>query len=298
MCSSTSVHFKQEHLSLWIGDNKIYNAFTPTIKNAYYENTARKVISDRYQWENEQFDTIDWTALSKATKIMGTPTLIRTSKTITKTLPVGRTMESRTVWREPHCPRCDEPIETCRHICQCPHPESRTIMGRSIQRLSNWLESVNTEQQLHTELISIISTWTSASPLPSTSTLPPISSQLEGRLHRSFSSYMDSHYKKINSKMKGLTWSSIFIQKLWTCIFNEQWECRNKIVHGMENSTKITREHQNLNFDIRQYYTQESSNDLLYSDRHLLERPITEVLRKPTAVKRAWLEDMNLAIIS
>ena len=306
MCSSTPVHFKQEGLSLWIGENKIYNAFTPTIKNAYYEDKARRVISERYRWENEQFDTTDWTALSKATKIMGTPTLIRMSKTVTKTLPVGRTMESRTVWREPHCPRCDEPIETCKHICQCPHPGSRMIMGKSIQRLSNWLESVNTEQQLHTELISIISTWTSSSTTPGTSMLPPISSQLElgwdhlmeGRLHRSFSSYMDSHYKNINSKMKGLTWSSLFIQKLWTCIFNEQWECRNKIVHGMEKSIKVTREHQNLNFDIRKHYTQESTSDLLHSDRHLLERPITEVLRKPTAVKRAWLEDMNLAIIS
>jgi len=304
MTTSTPVHFKQEGLSLWINQNKVYNAFNTTIKNKYYEDMAYETLSAKYNWKEGQFHNIDWEAISRAAKLMGTPTLIRISKTVTKTLPVGAVMETRRSWREPFCPRCDEPIETYDHICRCPHPASRKIMGRSIQKLSNWLESVNTEQNLHAELISIISMWTSSSKIPDTSLVLPISNQIsigwnhlmQGRIHRSFASYMDSHFRAINSKMKGLTWVSIFIQKIWTYLFNEQWECRNKVVHGLDKSMKITREHKNLAHDIKQWYKQETREDLLYTDRHLLEQSLTEILKKPTAVKRAWLAEMTLAV--
>ena len=304
MDSSSPIIFGNEGLSLWIGETKIYNKFISSVKNMYYDSKANSVLSSKYEWKNNEFTQIHWDATSKAASLLSTSTLIRISKVVTKTLPIGRVMENRKSWREAYCPRCENTIETCSHICKCPHQQSRTIMGKSIQKLSNWLQSVNTEQNLHDELILFISLWTSDSTLPLTSTILPIKLQLElgwyhlmeGRIHIAFAEYMDHHYKIINSRMKGLTWSSIFIQKLWSYIFNDQWECRNKIVHGIDKSRQSTREHQNLNYDIRQWYSSETSEDLLYADRHLLEPPLTETLRKTSAVKKAWLEDMKLAV--
>jgi len=303
MTTATPVSLKEEGLSLWMHNKKIYNAFLPFLKDKYYDEQAKQVLSLKYQWEDNQFDTVDWEAISKATKIMASSTLIRISKMVTHTLPVGKTMETRQTWRESYCPRCEAPLETCLHICQCPHTESRTIMGKSIQRLSNWLESVNTESKLHMEIISNISLWVSSAKLPTSSQTLPIHSQLtlgwhhlmEGRLHRSFSAYMESHFQQINSKMKGTTWSAIFIQKIWTYIFEDQWQIRNKVVHSRDDKTKSTREHQNLNFDIRKWHNDESSDRLLCRDRHLFSCSLTHILRKSTAVKRAWLEDIAIA---
>ena len=306
MTTATPVTFNQEGLSLWMNKNKIYNSFLSTIKDDYYDRQARSVLIPKYRWSPAQFDSVDWNSLSKASKIMASSTLIRISKMVTHTLPVGKTMESRQTWREPFCPRCDIPLETCSHICQCPHTESRKIMGKSIQSLSTWLESVNTEYMLHNEIISNISLWVSSTKLPESSMIEPIQSQLslgwhhlmEGRLHKSFTSYMDNHYRQINSRMKGTTWSAIFIQKVWTYIFEEQWKIRNKAVHSNEEKSKTTREHHNLNFDIRKWHSVETSDSLLSRDRHLFSRPLNYILRKPTAVKRAWLEDIAIAIDS
>ena len=152
-------------------------------------------------------------------------------------------------------------------------------MGQSIKRLSNWMESVHTEQELHSAIIMNISIWIFSSALLTASHICPIQNQLksgwahlmQGRLHKTFSAYMENHFRSINSKMKGRTWRALFIQKIWTYLFNEQWEARNKIVHVLDKTAKSKREHQNLNFDIKKWYDQESSNRLLHSDLYLME---------------------------
>ena len=120
---------------------------------------------------------------------------------------------------------------------------------------------------------------------------------MQGRIHSSFSTYMQDHYTKIHSQKKGVKWVSTLIQKLWTELFHQHWENRNHCGHGRDKAIKTTRENQNLRSTVRTLYSLEkqSTVPLLSQDRHLMERPLTELLHKPTAQKPAWIEDMKLA---
>jgi len=295
-----------EGLSLWHKSEKFYTAVDIQMRNKFYAKKAQSAMQHKYKWNSIQFSSIDWEAYEKATKMMHSSTLLKIAKCVTKTLPVGETMVTRNQWRQPFCSRCNHPSETIEHIYQCPQSDSRRIMGESIMRLDEWLEQVSTEPNLHSQLLLCISQWVTGTPLKSDATfITPIQTQIklgwfhlmQGRIHSSFSTYMQDHYTKIHSQKKGVKWVSTLIQKLWTELFNKQWEHRNKCVHGRDKATKTTRENQNLQLTVRTLYNLEkqSTVPLLSQDRHLMERPLTELLHKPTAQKRAWIEDIKLA---
>jgi len=295
-----------EGLSLWHKSEKFYTAVDIQMRNKFYAKKAQSAMQHKYKWNSIQFSSIDWEAYEKATKMMHSSTLLKIAKCVTKTLPVGETMVTRNQWHHPFCSRCNHPSETIEHIYQCPQSDSRRIMGESIMRLDEWLEKVSTEPNLHSQLLLCISQWVTGTPLKSDATfITPIQTQIklgwfhlmQGRIHSSFSTYMQDHYTKIHSQKKGVKWVSTLIQKLWTELFNKQWEHRNKCVHGRDKATKTTRENQNLQLTVRTLYNLEkqSTVPLLSQDRHLMERPLTELLHKPTAQKRAWIEDIKLA---
>jgi len=301
------VQLEGEGLSLWLHERKIYTAIEKQIRREYFDKKAKSVMSQKYDWNDEQFNLIDWQAYERATRLMHSSTLIKIAKCVTQTLPVGQTMETRKQWNQSYCPRCLHPVETVDHLYVCPHKESREIIGESIMALDEWLESASTEPILRSQLITIISQYVSGTPIQNTNDLlPPLQRQcligwkhfFQGRIHSTFAEYMQQYYQSINSKKRGKKWTATLIQKLWTVLFQKQWDHRNKCVHGREKTIKSTRENQNLQQTIRSLYTTEQQNrfPLLSRDRYLMDTPLTEIQRKPTAQKRAWIADMRLAI--
>jgi len=301
---SSITTFEGEGLSLWHHDSKIYSSFDSRLREIFHEKEAIETFHTKYGWTKETFQNISWDALEKATKSMSSPTIYRMSKYVTRTLPVGHVMDRRKKWQQPFCPRCNHPDETVEHIFHCPHTESRQIMSKSISLLDKWLAEMNTESHLHCDIIAIISLWITQQPIPTIEYSQPIQAQLnigwnhfmEGRMHTSLVSYMDGHYASISSRKTGITWCSMLIQRLWTTLFYDQWKIRNECVHGMNKRTNATREHINLNTQIKKAYEMHRAIPFLYQDQHLVDRPISNQIKKPTAQKRAWLEDVKLAI--
>jgi len=226
------------------------------------------------------------------------PLQVKIAKFITNTLPVGRNMERRHMWKESFCPRCGKDSENSFHILQCDNASAREILKKGIEDMCKVLSKLNTETELHLQLIHETTIWlTQGNSHTTTDMVLPIKKQkslgwnhfMEGRIHCEFEKYMDEHYTSVNSKKNGEMWVSVVIQTIWTKIFLPLWKHRNAAVHIINDKTKKSREHLNLNFSIRQIYTEAQKDNLLFKDRYLIEEPISQLLRSTTARKRGWI---------
>ena len=300
-----AVHFPDEGLSLWHNEQKIHSNFKKSLKSIYWRNKALTVIKLKYDWNDEMFHSIDWIALEKAMNMMHTSLKIRISKFVTKTLPVGGTMDRRKEWMEPFCPRCGFANETPSHVIQCPHQDARKILKGALKKFESILNRLETENKLQIQIIICLTNWiTQGNTFPPRNILEPIQAQLdlgwkhfmEGRIVISFRTYMDQHYKNTGSKKNGTNWVAIVIHSLWTHIFTHMWDHRNKYVHAIELKNKLSREHINLNYKIREMYSKAQSKNLLHQDQHLLQESVGAIIKSPSGKKRGWLFAITTAL--
>jgi len=113
---------------------------------------------------------------------------------------------------------------------------------------------------------------------------------MQGRIHSSFSIYMDTVYDALGeTKKSGHMWSAGIIQRLWTLIHRPIWELRNAYVHQKLNEEKITRNREDLMARVGETYNSIPPSSLLARDQHLFEKPLHELLRSSDTIQRAWL---------
>ena len=170
--------------------------------------------------------------------------------------------------------------------------------------IHKWLEKVHTPPTMTLTIITILSQWTTTGNVHLVDEQPVFLAQqdlgwhhfIEGRLHHLFETTMDNHYSSIGSRKTGRMWTSVFIQKIWTELHHPQWLQRNKYVHALDETAKLTRTHMDLNSELRTLYEEEVAQPLLHKDQHLLSFPITHLLKRPTAQNKAWILEMRSAV--
>jgi len=298
-----AVHLEGEGLSIWHNGNKLYSDIGENIRRVYEDKYAEEILCEKYGWEKETFESINWQAMEKAVKILPRPTTIRISKYVTGTLPVGLEMERREQWKAAYCPRCKCPIETPEHIIQCPSEESRDLMQKSLEKINLWLTTMNTDEELHQQLLMSITSWITQEESTIPNPLPPIAAQMQigwshfmtGRIHISFQNYMSTHYKNIHSRRTGLKWATQLVVQLWNEIFEPQWSQRNARVHSINTKHKSSRENENLRDTIKELRRMETPDSLLWKDRILMQEPISQLLHRPIAQKKGWIHSFRIA---
>ena len=203
------------------------------------------------------------------------PLTIRIAKCITITLPVGREMDRRNTGKNPYCPRCGKNDESPVYVIQCAEESAREVLKEAVENVEKVLIKMNTEPVLQMQIIKSLTEWlTTSRPSISKNTLLPIKKQIElgwehlmeGKIHRDFEEYMQTHYTKVNSKKNGEMWISVLIQTIWTKIFSSMWEHWNKAVHIINEKDIKSQEHLNLNHTVRQLFTKANEISLLYQD--------------------------------
>ena len=134
------------------------------------------------------------------------------SKYVTKFLAIGRNMVRRNHWYQDYYPRCRVSIKTHSHLLQCPHHTNHTskkVFTNSLQKLTDWIYSVQTPDSLITAICSLVTEWKLGTAIRSNSLYSqPINQQIhfgwthfmEGRPLKIFSQYMQTHYELIESK--------------------------------------------------------------------------------------------------
>jgi len=294
-----------EGLTLWYKDQKINHDVKSHVEHIYMSKRAERILCTKYAWDRTQFHDVDWRANGKAMSMVTVSTRIWIAKLVTKFLPIGRNMQRMNKWTMSHCPRCEVAEETHDHLLQCKHVPSYELLQTQLSKLRDWMVKMKTPQQLETQLIAYISKYLH---MPTVTIILPhlaIQQQLQlgewehfmqGRLHSTFSEYMDKIYEQMGEKRKsGHMWSAGLIQRLWTLIHRPIWELRNKYVHQKLNEAKITRNREELLAKVRNRFVTTTPSSLLTRDQHLFEKPIDEILQSTDMTQRAWLVAVDVA---
>ena len=296
-----------EGLSLWHKSTKMYKDMTTQISNLYYKHKAKPIICQKFNLQPAMFSTIDWDSLERATSLLSPMHNVYLSKHVIGFLPIGKNMERRGAWKAPFCPRCQHPIESAPHLIKCTSTSARRILKSSSSKLITWLESTDTDPTLLTFIIELTTSFIHGTITPPHPNHPhPIRKQLQlgwhhflyGRIHTSFIPHMSAYYSSINSRRSASSWAAVLIQKLWTIYHLPQWTDRNKYVHNLDRVTDSTRERINLQTSLQNAYNSDDINNLLASDKHLLEKPLRQLKQMPNALIRAWLLEHKTAIMA
>jgi len=298
------VDIKGEGITLWHEGAKIYNEFNQHLQHIYYVKIAKKRLSQKYAWRNEEFEKIDWKANKRALGLLSNPTKIWISKYIAKFLPIGRNMQRIGNWSEDHCPRCRLCEETHHHMLRCQHEGSQLKLVEGIGKLRDWMGKMKTPQQLADQIVAKIK---KELQMPHTSFLLPhplIQEQqkignwfhfMEGRISKQFRRHLDEHYLQSNENKTGEMWVSGIIQRIWTLFYRPIWEMRNNCVHRKNNTLHQTREREDLQTRVQKLYTSNTPDDFLSQDKHLFDKKLETLLQSSNMALKAWLYAIGIA---
>jgi len=300
--------FQSEGLSIWDASNeKLTCNLHESIFKHYFSRKAQTTMMQKFGWDVHQYDAIDWQANHKANSLMSQSTKQWISKFVTKFLPIGRNMLRRQHWREDYCPRCRVCVETHDHLLTCTHHQCQHTFRVSLEKIDLWLQAQLTPTKLIFDILHVITEWKMGieTCLSSVQTYPVrnqirlgVRHFIEGRILQDFATYMEDHYRSINSKKTGSKWAATFLQKMWTVLHRPQWENRNSFVHKINEEAIKTRERENLQNELTTLYLSNLPENLLTTDQHLYSKTLSELLQQPNAHIMAWVEEMRVALSS
>jgi hypothetical protein len=207
-------------------------------------------------------------------------------------------------WQEDHCPRCGQ-TEDASHILICKGENSQQIWDTSLQLLSVWMASVQTDPDIIDTLIDHLLLWRqgkTTTPEGQESILHALDIQndlgwhsiLEGWLALEWDIVQQEYYTSIRSRRTGFRWLVLLIRKLWQIAW-DLWTHRNTILHKTTNIHDTSTLAQ-TDMEIRRLFTRAGHILPIGKDRYLVRSNVHSLLWKPLIYKKAWLRATMIAI--
>jgi hypothetical protein len=142
-------------------------------------------------------------------------------------------------WKErdnPNCPRCGQ-FEDAPHVWKCTGCDANLVWKKSLEQLSDWLSSVQTDPDVQDAIIAYLNSWREDS-IPEkvvSFDLKDIvqyqSNQgwrlvFEGWIPIAWDEIQQAYYNLIKSRRTGKRWTICLIKKLWDIAW-DLWDHRN-----------------------------------------------------------------------
>jgi hypothetical protein len=225
------------------------------------------------------------------------------TKFCAKQLAMGRALSRR--HHQPHdcCPRCDAENEDTYHILKCPSTSAYSTWTEALDALDDWMAVEGTDSSLRDAIIQRLASWRCgdlARPVHGPSTLQmAIRAQdklgwhnfLMGRISPLLSTYQDVHYKHLQSRKTGNSWTHKVASQLWLVLW-KMWEHRNHVAkHSLTAQDK--RDLRHLQDQVKQQF-QKSKTTLDPPDRWLLSDR-SAILNYKITDLRQWLSQVTTA---
>jgi hypothetical protein len=236
--------FKHELYSVLLSGKKL-SSFD---KTAVYAHTNEKPIRDYWLRKDgvfadpAQFDDINWKAAKVANREQPLGRRRWQAKFMTSHCATGKMMKIRRRWPHAKCPRCGQEEENTRHICQCPDPDARSLMTRSLAALAQWMVDNKTHHLVQSHILALLRQWIANEPPP----LPPggtvsqgLAAQTKlgawntimGRISLQVTRIQERHFEHEGLKRTGHRWTVALIHKLQDISF-AMWQHRNDVRIG------------------------------------------------------------------
>jgi hypothetical protein len=261
----------------------------------------REYLQRKFPWDDETFDSIEWTATHAALRGLVPADHRFVTKLVFKMLPIGARLRQRKAHIPSTCPTCDEPSEDDWHWITCPaRAEWRTQQGL---QFTCFLVSLKTHPSIINILVraykSVLATGDCEFEGDSYSEEEQavVDSQsrigwphiIFGRLSSSWSAMQKQHLidEEIDQKKFSAShWTSKVHKYIWQRL-HALWLLRNTSLHGTTFQESEATRRSRITPLVLQLYARRL--ELSPTDQVMLRTPVDTRLSQPLSTIETWL---------
>lgn len=292
-----------EPWSIWYSGEKLQHNFTRMLYDLIHAHQTQQYWCHKLGMTNKIYQIIDWDALNNAIQAVPRNRSVFISKHTTGMCDVEKFMKRWRKWDTSACLRCGEQEDSI-HVWRCKGQDTPRQWEKSIQDLSQWKTSVNTDPDVNHHILHHLWHGYNDSPLPEFTPVD-LEAAINGQnsigwgqffewwLHTSWAQTQQHYYSLIHSKCTGKHWVTLLIQKLWDIAW-DLWTNWNDVLHVQENEVTRLQEWR-ADRSIRQLYGNLKFHNILRCDQYLLSSSLSTLLAEPLTFKTAWIQQATAA---
>jgi hypothetical protein len=273
---------------LWISGRKLTGRISSILYSLVHDEIAKDYWAAKTDLDNLALEATDWSCVGTVMREVPRTRRVFLSKHVAGMCGVGKFMLRWKEWDHDNCPWCGSP-EDSTHGWRCSGQNANEVWGRSLSALRNWMESIHTDPELSSLILTSLNKWCYAPPTGAHPLRLADLAQcqytigwgrfLEGWLSEEWQAIQQLYYDSLCMRRTGRRWTIALNKKLWDIAW-DFWEHRNNILHEAENRP-TTRDLQRLTQDITTTFHNLSTYILLPPhDMQLLQLPLMDLLQK------------------
>ena len=290
---------------LYLGNNMVTTEMEEQIQYHAHEEALRTYVLNKFEWTDNEYDSINWRAIGIAKERLKLNRSIRISKMMHNWLNVGRQKQMiDEALNDGLCPCCGLEVEDQEHLYTCTHVEMRETLEKGIDELQLGLYKANVPSSTYIAFVDIIRRLTNSTREPKQWTCPKATLAAErqstlgthaimrGHLHTQWCETIRETYRPRppppgwDSPPKDkspLDMSALLVEEVWN-LFEKLWAKRNEILHK-DDSHAAKSETSHLTDQLLEY-RRNRQRLLAVGDHHLIERPVEDIVRMDRKNKR------------
>jgi len=156
---STPQPFGQEPLVVSFKGTKLSRFDLHTMYTETYGEETKALWAERHHISPQAMESIDWKASHKALKREPLGKRRWLCKHISGHCGVGRQLLRRHWQDHDHCPLCDQPDETTKHVVTCPDVRAANCWLEGVDALATWLRNELTNRHLIDAILHRLDSW-------------------------------------------------------------------------------------------------------------------------------------------
>jgi exonuclease III len=292
--------FPHNPAQLVLSGQTITAGYKGRIRYAASSPALLQTIKERYNWDDQVIQMIDWPAHSSAIRSKHKQRVI-IIKLIHDITPTNRRVARYGHSQDPQCPRCKAAEETCHHLLLC--PSAQQWRRSFLQSLRKRCEELKTDPVLQEILVSRLEGWLVTStlglPVYSDKFTALLESQekigwpqiFNGRMSLKWQTLQQEYLTRTGNLSKNRTghqWTKAIITHTWDQ-WMELWEERNRICHGIDNIHRHNLQSEQAKAELEAIYA--NRDNMLPQDRDLLFSSLAEHMHQKGNLQtlRNWL---------
>ena len=291
--------YKGSKAMLKIGDTWITSKYKRAIYKARRLGPIREYCVQRYEWNEGQFDTVDWESIGRVRKKLTVNKFRQSCKLMHGWIPVMHKRQHITGIKQ--CPGCSQPDETVEHVFRCPNPLMKKRRKEIVADLRKKRGKNKIPKSAMGILIDMVSHVFQGKRLFDSSKYDGrqqkvIASQQAIGLHLLPRGYVSTewytHLKFLGVSNPKRRVDSM-LKMIWHDIFDPLWDQRNRILHDETNKYNVA-EDKALSTRLT-WYVRNKHSLLAYQDHFLANHDVNNLHRMRRATKREWIRHLDKA---
>jgi exonuclease III len=287
-----------EEWQLWNGDFKISSPADSVLYSIFQDPQTDMWWRREGHVSDAAYEVIDYSATEDVMRSLNESQRKYVTKSASENYGVGQTLLEWKHQRDAKCPRCQELVETSKHVQRCQGYSADAVFQKNINKVQEFLTEEQTRPDVQDAIIQCVKRWRTQEPIKLADYQPDVQDVIRQQHTIGWLDMMEClpakgwrqlqrrYYEENNLRKSSKKWIKGVLRQLFF-LGHKQWK------HRCEVKANITKpqeqEHVDLMHDEIERQFVQGSEELLPGDKSILDYSILNLLRRSLAYKKGWL---------